>query len=279
MERFYQEINKGFLLKEKDGVQYLAIPSFLDAGISTHCFTTRIGGVSEGCYASLNLSKTRENNPRNKEENYRKVCDVLGVPYESLTLVNYAHGTGTYVVEEKDVGKGITKETDIPKCDALLTNTEEITAVTLHADCVPLFFADVKHKAVCVSHAGWRGVYHGIVPHILQEFTKRFFTHPSDIIVGIGPHIMSCCFEVQDDVAQPFVEKFGEAILTMREGRSYINLQQALLMQLKDGGILPYNITCADLCTSCRDDLFYSHRRDHGNTGAMGSFISVRGWR
>ncbi|MEA4853538.1 MAG: peptidoglycan editing factor PgeF [Christensenella sp.] len=278
MKEFNQEVKRGFELREKDGVQYFVIPSFVEAGLKKHCFTTRIGGVSKGCYATLNLSRTREASPVNKEKNNRNVCSVLDVPYESLTLVHYAHGDGVYAAHEKDAGKGISREELLPECDALMTNVPQVTAVTLHADCVPLFFADPVKKAVCVAHAGWRGVYYEILVNIINGMRREYGSDPKDILVGIGPHIMRCCFKVQDDVAEPFAQKFGDSVVVCNGLNKYVDLQSALMAQLKKCGVLAKNVTCADLCTSCREDLFYSHRRDHGNTGAMGSFISVCDW-
>ena len=274
MTDFLKRVQHGFEKKEKNGVKYFVIPSFLGAGVEKHCFTTRIGGVSEGAYASLNLSRTRENKPENKEENYRRVCRALDVPYERLTLVNYAHGDGVYMAGKDEAGKGITRATDLPPCDALVIRESGITAVTLHADCVPLFFLDPVKKAACVSHAGWRGVYYGITLNILRMFVEKCGSRPENILAGIGPHIMKCCFEVQDDVARPFREKFGDQVIKRGDGKMYVDLQHALLMQMEIGGMSAENITCADLCTYCREDLFFSHRRDGGKTGAMGSFIA-----
>ncbi|MEA5002959.1 MAG: peptidoglycan editing factor PgeF [Christensenella sp.] len=273
MTDFVQRIQHGFEQREKNGVRYLVIPSFVEAGIEKHCFTTRIGGVSDGVYATLNLSRTREQNPANKKENLKRICDAIGVAYDSLTLVNYAHGDGVYLMDKNDVGKGITKKTDLPPCDALVIRDGGITAHTLHADCVPLFLLDPIKRVACVSHAGWRGVYEGITGNIIRLF-EQCGCRPRDILVGIGPHIMPCCFEVQEDVARLFIEKFGEDVTEVREGRTYVDLQLALLKQMEQCGLQPEHITCADLCTYCREDLFYSHRRDCGKTGAMGSFIA-----
>ena len=274
MAAFSGKVRHGFEQRETEGVRYFVIPSFLEAGVPKHCFTTRIGGVSDGVYSTLNLSRTRENNPEHKKENLMRVCGAIGVPYESITLVNYAHGDGVYLVGANDAGKGITKETDLPPCDALVIRESGITAHTLHADCVPLFFLDPMKRVACVSHAGWRGVYYGITGNIIELFQEKCGCSPKDILVGIGPHIMGCCFEVQEDVAKPFMEKFGEAVAMTRQGKTYVDLQLALLRQMEQCGLLPEHITCADLCTCCREDLFYSHRRDCGKTGAMGSFIA-----
>lgn len=272
---FEERVKHGFLLNQKNGVTYLTIPAFLEAGLKKHCYTTRIGGVSEGCYTSLNLSKTRENCPENKEENYRRICGVLGIAYETLTLVNYAHGDGVYCASVTDAGKGITKKSDLPKCDAMIIHETGITAVTLHADCVPVFFADKKQRIACVSHAGWRGVYEALPAKIARIFLEEWNTKPQDLLIGIGPHIMETHFEVQEDVARPFCEKFGADTAVEKSGKLYVNLQRAILKQLEGEQAVPANVTCADLCTYEREDLFFSHRRDCGNTGAMGSFINL----
>ncbi len=275
MNAFEEKVKRGFLLCEKNGVKYLTIPSFTQAGFEKHLFTTRVGGVSSGCYESLNLSRTRENSPQNKEENYRRVCGVLDVPYEGLALVNYAHGDGIYCATRDDAGKGITRQSDLPACDAMIIREKGITAVTLHADCVPVFFADREKRIACVSHAGWRGVYQEISGKVADVFVREFGSKPQDLIVGIGPHIMQDCFEVQADVAQPFCDKFGGDVVRVRNGKTYVSLQRALLRQLYGRKIPAENITCADLCTYSNGELFYSHRRDNGNTGAMGSFIAL----
>ncbi len=275
MSVFEKHVKHGFLLREKDGVVHLVIPSFIEAGFEKHCYTTRIGGVSAGCYTSLNLSKTRENVPENKVENYRRVCAALQVPYESLAVVNYAHGDGVYAADAADAGAGIVRENDLPPCDAMIIHEAGITAVTLHADCVPVFFADKRQRIACVSHAGWRGVYGELPAKIAGILQDEWGSKPEDILVGIGPHIMEDHFEVQEDVARPFCEKFGENTATKRDGKLYVNLQRAILKQLEGEGLAPQNITCADLCTYDCAELFFSHRRDHGNTGAMGSFINL----
>ena len=265
----------GFKLTEKNGVKALEIPVFTKAGFDRHCFTTRVGGVSGGEFASLNLSKTRENNEANKRENYRRVARFLGVEYDSLTLVNYSHGNGVYCANAHDAGKGIDKPVDYKSCDAIFTNTPTVTAVSLHADCTPVFMADPVKRVAGVGHAGWKGVYSGLVENMLAALKDVYGSAPQDILVGIGPHIMGCCFEVKDDVAKPFAGRFGEAVLAERDGGLFVDMQAAILMQLSAGGILPQNISLANMCTYCNEELFYSHRRDQGRTGAMGSFITV----
>jgi YfiH family protein len=217
----------------------------------------------------------RENAPGNKAENYKRVCEAIGVGYGSLTLVKYAHGNGVYYAGKEDAGKGISAESDLPPCDGMVTESPYVTASTLHADCVPVFMADREKRVVGVCHAGWKGVSLNIVSNMVKTFGKKCKSSPGALIVGIGPHIMDCCFEVKEDVAGVFKKAFGGDVISVRNGSIYVSLQKAILMQLGEEGIPVENITCANMCTSCRDDLFFSHRRDKGMTGAMGSFITV----
>ncbi len=275
MQEYMQKVSTGFDIVDVNDIKLLKIPSFSREGFLKHCFTSRVGGVSEGCFASLNLSKTREANEANKRENYKRVCDAIGVEYDSLTLVNYAHGNGVHCATAQDAGKGIDRESDFAPCDGMVTDAPAVTVLTLHADCMPVFVADRRTRAAGVCHAGWKGVSMNIAAGMLQKLKNGYGSKPEDILVGIGPHIMDCCFEVQEDVAGVFRNAFGGGVIEQKEGKLFVNLQRAVLMQLKEAGIPPENITCANLCTSCRDDLFFSHRRDRGMTGAMGSFITV----
>jgi len=274
MRGYANAVKRGFDFKKSAGVGIFTIPSFEEYGFK-HCFSTRIGGVSKNEFASLNLSKTRENNAENKKENYERVCRAIGVDYGSLTLVNYEHGVGVHCAAAEDAGKGVSRETDFPHCDAIITDVSDVTAVTLHADCVPVFMADTKKRVAGVAHAGWKGTLLGIVPKMADVFMKQYGSAPEDMIVGIGPHIMECCFEVKSDVAVPFIESYGDSVVNKKDDGMYLDLQAVLLAQLERTGILPQKVTCADMCTYCNPDLFYSHRRDNGKTGAMGSFITV----
>ncbi len=275
MKNYIAKVNSGFLLKEKEGVQVFTIPMFLENGFVKHCFTSRNGGVSKDEFNSLNLSKTREKNSENKKENYRRVCNTIGVSYETVTLVNYSHGDGIVVATKEDAGKGISRDSDFSFCDAMITAEEGVCAHTLHADCVPVFVADINKRVVCVAHAGWKGVLAELPKKIINKFYEEFSSDPQDVIVGIGPHIRKWCFEVGEDVYMPFVERFGEEIATKVDGKIFLDLEYAILMQLKESKILASNVTCAKLCTYCETRMFYSHRRDKGKTGAMGSFIAL----
>ncbi len=271
-----KNLRYGFETISRGELRLLTIPAFSENGFEKHCFTTRIGGVSPNVYESLNLSKTREENEANKRENYRRVCGAIDVGFDSMALVNYSHGDGIHIAQETDAGSGIFTEPPYDFCDGIITALSEVTAVTLHADCVPLFFADPRNNVAGVAHAGWKGVYMQIPEKMIAAFSQNFGSDPADMLVGIGPHIMDCCFEVRSDVAQPFSERFGGETVTERDGSLFVDMQAAILLQLERAGVSEQNITVANMCTYCNSQLFYSHRRDNGHTGAMGSFITVR---
>ena len=94
-----------------------------------------------------------------------------------------------------------------------------------------------------------------------------------DIIFGLGPSIKACCFEVQEDVASLFRKRFGESLIIKRDGKIFVDLSMACLMQLKKLGIPAENITLSKHCTYCNPELFYSYRRDKKDTGAHASVI------
>jgi hypothetical protein len=273
LEEYRKAVQKGFEKRQRGGVVFFTIPSFVKHGLAA-AFTSRIGGVSGGFFESLNFSLKREGNLKNIRENFRRAAAAAGFRYESIVLDNYEHGCGIYRVKKEDAGKGLLIETDLPKCDALIVDQPGITAVTLHADCVPLFYLDPVRRVACAAHAGWRGIFGGLPRMIPETMAKTYHSEAKDILAAIGPHISSCCYEVGEDLAGMFEEKFSKSTTERRDGKVYLDLEAAILTQFMDAGILAENVTISGLCTSCHPELFYSHRRDKGKTGAMASMIA-----
>lgn len=256
----------------ENGVLLLKVPAIEQTGHYIHGFSTRRGGISPGPHASLNLSLTREENRANVAENYHRLAAALAVDPAHFAACHYEHGNGVALLTSADRGQGIWHENTLPFCDGVVVNTPDVVAVTLHADCTPLFFADRHGRAAGVAHAGWKGTYHAISENMIDHLGVA----PEDILVGIGPNIKVCCFEVQEDVGGLFVEKYGDSVRIFRDGKQYVDLVAVTLQQLERKGILPEHVTVSDYCTYCRHDLFFSHRHSHGNTGAMASVIALR---
>lgn len=274
--RYRQHARHGFTLRENEGVHFCSVPSIDETGRFVYVFTTRLGGVSDGCFESLNLSVTRETNQCNKKENYQRAARSAGVAPGSLVLVNYAHGTGIESVTAANCGEGLSRETTLGPCDALVVREPGVTALTLHADCVPIVVADPTRGAGAVAHAGWKGTLGGLPEKLVRQMANDAGGSAENLLCAVGPHIRSCCFEVGDDVAEMFSDAFGPCCVVQKEnGRKSVDLEAAILVQFARAGVPPGNITLADECTFCEDELYYSHRRDHGATGAMGSLLAV----
>ena len=273
MKDYLAKVKKGFAIAENKGVVYYTIPAFSELGFFRHAFSTRIGGVSEGNQKSLNMSFKREMTPGNVEKNFSRFANAVGFDENKVVICHYEHGINLERVDLEHRGMGLFRENELPFCDGIIIDQKEIVAATIHADCTPIFFADKKGRAAGVCHAGWRGIYEGVFGSIMGKLTALYGVMPEDIIFGLGPSIKACCFEVQEDVASLFRERFGESLIIKREGKLFVDLPMACLMQLKNLGIPAENITLSEHCTYCNPELFYSYRRDKKDTGAHASVI------
>ncbi len=144
-------------IKEKNGVVWLEFPALAEIGMVKHGFSTRLGGISQGEFSTMNFTFTRGDNPEHVKENYRRMAEALQVDERRMVLSWQTHTTNVRVVTEEDAGKGIWRERDYQDVDGLVTNVPGITLVTFFADCVPLYVADPVHRAIGLSHSGWRG--------------------------------------------------------------------------------------------------------------------------
>ena len=194
---------------EKKGVVYLTFPLFEKAGIK-HGFSTKLGGVSVGDCATMNLSFTRGDDEKAVLENHRRFAKAVGYPVENVVLSNQVHETKILRVDEKDCGKGVVRESDIIGIDGLITNDKKVVLMTFFADCVPLFFYDPVKKAIGASHSGWRGSVKRIGEKTVRRMEEEFGSNPKDILAVIGPSICKDCYEVSEDVAAAFQKGFKE---------------------------------------------------------------------
>jgi len=273
------EIKEVFKTVMKDGLAYLTIPAFEKTGMVKHCFTTRIGGVSRGIYNSLNTSDDKEDPVENVHRNLKLVCGAIGIDYRNLVFSDQTHEDNIRIVSIADLGKGISVPKDIRNTDGLMTNIPGIPLITFYADCVPLFFLDKENKAIAVVHSGWKGTVLKIGAKTIRQMTEVYGTKPGDCLVGIGPSIGPECFEVGQEVADQFAESFGtrpHIIKPIGNGKYTVDLWEANKLILMEMGVPENNITISGLCTKCREDLFFSYRRDKGRTGSMSAIMELK---
>lgn len=267
---------RGYTLEHQNGVGFFRAQSLLNLKGVTHGFTSREGGVSNAPFDTLNLGWSREEPVDNIRENYLRLCTAADLDYKSLTLVSYEHGVTVLRVDARDRGRGL-DEAPLPACDAIVTNDPKVTLVTSHADCTALFFFDPVHRAVGLAHAGWRGTLGRIGGRTAQMLCAAYGSDPEDLIAAVGPCICRECYEVDVALGKLFLEEFNGAPIVdaTADGKFKLDLERACAVQLLDAGLKPENITLMNACTFELSDLLFSHRRDHGQTGAMAAYIKL----
>lgn len=263
---------------KKGELEYIKFPKLSKLDCVKHIFSTRLGGVSEGDCASMNLSFNRGDKRENVLKNYEILCDAEGINKDGLVLSHQTHTNNVLVVDESHKGTGISKPS-FQDVDGLITNKPGVALVTQYADCTPLLFCDPVKRVVATSHAGWRGTTKLIGKVTVDKMTELYGSNPKDIIVGIGPCILDCCYEVDSPVYKEF-EKISflnlEDIFTPKENGKYmLNLVKANFLILLNAGIKPENIDCSDICTCCNADKLHSHRATAGKRGNLAAIIEL----
>jgi YfiH family protein len=238
-------VTKGFKLKDENGITYLQLPVFRRI---RHAFCTRTVGEEVSLTA-------------------------LGIPPGRLLTLRQVHGAEVLIFEE-NTKAALTYS--LPY-DAVITDKKRVALGIWTADCLPILMVDRSQRIIAAVHAGWRGIWRGVIERTVNAMMKTFESSPADIVAGIGPGIGPCCYEVQQDVVSLFRNSHGspDQLIQEREGRSYLDLSRAAQLELSKAGIPPDNIEAIPLCTCCREDLFFSFRRDKRPRRQL-SFIMLR---
>ena len=277
----YKNEENVITLCENAGVPFLQFRSLEECGVVTHGFSTRMGGVSEDIYASMNLSYTRGDKEEAVTENFIRIAKALEVCPEDYVFSDQTHTTNIRVVTEEDRGKGFTKPRDYENIDGLVTNVKGLVLSTFYADCVPLYFVDVKNKAIGLSHSGWKGTVGEIGRKTVETMTREYGSKPQDILAAIAPSICRECYEVSEDVALEFQKIFPkeEHNVIMDDkgnGKFQLDLWECNKRILMRAGIPEENISVTNICTCCNSDLLFSHRASQGKRGNLGAFMMLK---
>ena len=258
-----------FATQKRGQLTYFTAPGIAAA----HCFTTRLGGVSEGCLASMNIGTHRGDDPKNVAENYRILADALGFDPQKLVLTKQEHTDTVRVADASLWGAGLTAP-ELAPCDALVTDTPGTALVIFTADCTPILFHDPVTGAVGAAHAGWRGTAKDIAGKTVAAMVKAFGCKAEDICAAIGPNIAQCCFQTDGDVPDALLQTYGEGIrefIQARDEKYYANLKAVNAFALRRAGVT--KIAMSDLCTACDPKLFWSHRCTGAQRGSQGAII------
>jgi hypothetical protein len=233
-----------------------------------HGFLGRIGGVSVGSYASLNLAYWVGDDSAHVDENWRRWREVIGDA--PIARCHQVHGKSVRIVTRANINER-------PEGDGMVTAERGILLAVASADCVPILMADARGNIVGAIHAGWRGVIAGISQEGVRAM-ESLGTMPRDIRAALGPSIGQCCFEVDDDLAHRFareVEGSEHHACAGRSGKSHLDLRGIIADQLMLAGVPRESIINVGPCTKCANDRFFSRRAD-GSSGLQLSFIGIR---
>jgi YfiH family protein len=254
------------MLKTIQGITYYSSPKLEVVPGLVHAFLGRTGGVSSGHLASLNLGRREEDRAENLAENKRRVAVAFGIDEGRIYTVSQVHSDRIVIIDNPDITSD-----EISQKQRIITDIKGITIGILTADCVPVLLFDRSRKVVAAVHAGWKGTASNISAKAFEIMMERFESQPQDILAAIGPAIGPCCYEVGEEVVSAFGHQKGVAV---QHGKNWhIDLPKANHLQLRDAGVTDIDIS--DICTSCRTDLFFSHRKEMGKTGRQLSFISL----
>lgn len=198
--------------------------------------------------------------------------DAFGM--EANILVKQVHGKKAVVFDGDSDGARALRDT---KADAAITGSPGLAAGIRTADCVPILIADPATRVVAAVHGGWRGIVGGVVAEAVEKMVDSYNADPQDMVAAVGPHIMSCCYEVGPEVIEAFEKKFGKSFARKGSGdRSFLDLSAATVESLVEAGLQKRKVDTLNMCTHCEKEYFYSYRRDGKGTGRQLSFIFFR---
>lgn len=223
--------------RESNGVRWLEA----ELGDAKAAFSTRLGGVSEPPFDSLNLGILTDDSRGAVEENRRRLAAALGHAPARVRFALQVHGTRLIEHESRE---------QLPEADGHVLREAGAAALVFVADCLPVALAGPK--GVAMVHAGWRGLAGGILAAAAEAVEAN--------TAAVGPGIGRCCYEVGEEVLEPF-RPLGDGVATGR----MLDLPEVARRLLAQAGV--EQIELSGLCTSCEEELFFSHRRDHGQTG------------
>ncbi|AWD64075.1 peptidoglycan editing factor PgeF [Priestia megaterium] len=241
-------------------------------------FTTKNGGVSKPPFASFNLGLHVNDNVEDVITNRKILAAELDMSFESFVCAEQVHEATVQKVTKADCAKGLYKyEEGIKAADGIYTNESDILLALCYADCVPLYFYAPDHHLVGLAHAGWKGTVKDIAGNMIRLWVEQENVPVEDIYVAIGPSIEDCCYVVDNRVITQVNEVVGQnGYQEVSPGQYALNLKKVNKLLVQNAGVLPERILTSSYCTSCEDDLFFSHRRDQGKTGRMFNFIGFK---
>ena len=248
-------------------------PSWADNTIVRAGFTTRNGGTSRPPFNSLNLGQNTEDPKYNVEANRATLTRTFDLPPHLLLTVHQVHGTDILVLDQPNPDVSHFHQVE---SDAIITDQKNIMIGILVADCYPVLLFDPVKEIAAVIHAGWRGAAAGLIGRTVSAMSAHFGCQPDDLQAAVGPGIGAHKYPVDRPVRDAFREGSDNWDAITQEtalGEWLLDLKKSCQMQLEAAGLPQNNIESVAECTCCHRELFFSYRRDKGQTGRQIGFI------
>jgi len=233
-----------------------------------HAVLSRLGGVSNHPYSSLNISTSTGDSHFAVQTNIDKIISAFALTNTKINTLNQVHGTNVVAADS-------TTTHISTQADAIITDTPHTTLLLSFADCVPIILFDNKTKAIALIHSGWRGTLNGIIQSTISKMTKAYKCNPANILAAIGPCISTKHYEVSYDIAKQFMAIYppDSKVVNETSNKYYISLVDANIHNLTNSGVI--KIELSNMCTVRDNQYFYSHRLENNQTGRFGVLISL----
>lgn len=267
-------------MQQVNGLEVGRFETLSALGWVAHGVSTRAGGVSTGCFASLNVGLHCGDDAGAVMENRRRLCGALGVEVASLVACDQVLGNAVAWVTEADRGRGATPASPaLADTDALITDSPGATLMAFSADCPLIALADPGRRAVGLAHASRKGTLGRVALRTVRAMERLLGCEPSALVAGLAPSIGGCCYEVGEEVLADVRAALpdGEQFIERRGGRLHLDLWAANVAQLAEAGVPREQIEVAGVCTQCHADQFFSYRASGGRTGRFALLVGLRG--
>ncbi len=254
-----------------DGLVYYQFDQWTNQDWLNHGIFTRLGGVSVGAWASLNVGGTVGDDVSAVRENHRRIYAALGLDGARACTVWQVHSANSVVVHGP-----VPHRRWLARADGMVTDQPGLPLTMRFADCTPVLLYDPVRHAAGIAHAGWRGTVAGTTVSALETMASAFGTRPQDVQAGIGPSIGPERYQVGEEVVAAVQQAFGQLdglVRRAEDGSAYLDLWAANRLALERAGVT--QIEVAGVCTATHTDEFFSHRAEAGRTGRFGAVIAL----
>ncbi len=246
-----------------------------------HFISNRHGGLSKSPFESLNIGFNTADEEEIVLQNRKLLGDSVEIPVFRFTIADQTHSGNVTIVTADMKGRGSQERADsIPDSDGLVTNVHGICLLAMMADCVPILLYDPVQVVIGLVHAGWRGITRKVARNTIARMQREFGSKPGDIIVGIGPSIGPCCYEIGEEVETAVKMTFDKTnkllLKKVNRDKKHLDLWKANIDQLESIGILQENIESSGICTSCESETYFSFRKGMGITGRFAAGIMIK---